>query len=141
MKNPSLLFAETTRLERSHSWPGIEQTPGVQGGDARIVRTRIPIWTLEAYRRLGLQERPLPDPQAGTPAAATAPTAAGTRCEGRVRTSGQPHRCLRNGAPWDDTHLLAGFPTLRPADPGNAWRYVAGNMRESERAIREQEAA
>ena len=34
-------------------WPGIEKTPGVQGGDACIVRTRIPVWTLEAYRRLG----------------------------------------------------------------------------------------
>ncbi len=36
-----------------HAWPGIEKTPGVQGGDACIVRTRIPVWTLEAYRRLG----------------------------------------------------------------------------------------
>ncbi len=40
-------------LEFAHTWPGIEKTPGVQGGDACIVRTRIPIWTLEAYRRLG----------------------------------------------------------------------------------------
>jgi uncharacterized protein (DUF433 family) len=43
------------RLARdlTHDWPGIEKTPGVQGGDACIVRTRIPVWTLEAYRRLG----------------------------------------------------------------------------------------
>jgi hypothetical protein len=34
-------------------WPGIEKTPGVQGGDACVVRTRIPVWTLESYRRLG----------------------------------------------------------------------------------------
>jgi uncharacterized protein (DUF433 family) len=34
-------------------WLGIEKTPGVQGGDACIVRTRIPVWTLESYRRLG----------------------------------------------------------------------------------------
>src|ERR671927_1710693 len=39
--------------ESIHAWPGIEKTPGVQGGDACIVRTRIPVWTLEAYRRLG----------------------------------------------------------------------------------------
>jgi uncharacterized protein (DUF433 family) len=29
----------------------IERTPGVVGGSARIARTRIPVWTLEAYRR------------------------------------------------------------------------------------------
>ena len=40
-------------LDLIHAWPGIEKTPGVQGGDACIVRTRIPVWTLEAYRRLG----------------------------------------------------------------------------------------
>ena len=40
-------------LDLTHDWPGIEKTPGVQGGDACIVRTRIPVWTLEAYRRLG----------------------------------------------------------------------------------------
>lgn len=40
-------------LNLVHTWPGVEKTPGVQGGDACLVRTRIPIWTLEAYRRLG----------------------------------------------------------------------------------------
>ena len=43
-------------LELTHAWPGIEKTPGVQGGDACIVRTRIPVWTFEAYRRLGWDE-------------------------------------------------------------------------------------
>lgn len=37
-------------------WPGIEKTPGVLGGDACIVRTRIPVWALEGYRRLGWSE-------------------------------------------------------------------------------------
>ncbi|MDZ7958546.1 MAG: DUF433 domain-containing protein [Aulosira sp. DedQUE10] len=37
----------------STSFPGIEKTPGVVGGDACIVRTRIPVWTLVNYRRLG----------------------------------------------------------------------------------------
>ena len=43
------------RLARdlTHGWPGVEKTAGMQGGDACIVRTRIPVWTLEAYRRLG----------------------------------------------------------------------------------------
>ena len=35
---------------------GIETTPGVCGGDARVAGTRIPVWTLEQYRRLGLSE-------------------------------------------------------------------------------------
>ncbi|MFN8517386.1 MAG: DUF433 domain-containing protein [Thermomicrobiales bacterium] len=46
-------------LELSHTWPGIEKTPGVQGGDACIVRTRIPVWTLETYRRLGWDDNQL----------------------------------------------------------------------------------
>ena len=41
------------------SWPGIEKTAGVQGGDACIVRTRISVWTLEAYRRLGWSDEQL----------------------------------------------------------------------------------
>jgi uncharacterized protein (DUF433 family) len=35
---------------------GIESTPGVCGGDPRVAGTRIPVWTLEQYRRLGLSE-------------------------------------------------------------------------------------
>ncbi len=40
----------------ANAWPSIEQTPGVVGGEARIVRTRIPVWLLENYRRLGWSE-------------------------------------------------------------------------------------
>lgn len=40
-------------------FPGIEQTPGVVGGAACIVRTRIPIWALEQARRLGASEADL----------------------------------------------------------------------------------
>ena len=42
--------------EIANTWPGIEKIPGVVGGDACIVRTRIPVWALENYRRLGLSE-------------------------------------------------------------------------------------
>jgi uncharacterized protein (DUF433 family) len=35
---------------------GIESTRGVCGGDPRIAGTRIPVWTLEQYRRSGLTE-------------------------------------------------------------------------------------
>lgn len=38
---------------------GIENTPGICGGDARIAGTRIPIWLLVAYRNHGLSEAEL----------------------------------------------------------------------------------
>jgi len=38
------------------SFPGIDATPGICGGDPRIVRTRIPVWVMEQARRLGLSE-------------------------------------------------------------------------------------
>lgn len=42
-----------------HSWRGIEKTPGVCGGDACIVGTRIPVWVLVNARRLGISETEL----------------------------------------------------------------------------------
>ena len=36
--------------------PGIESTPGVCGGEPCIVRTRIPVWSLERLRQLGSSE-------------------------------------------------------------------------------------
>jgi uncharacterized protein (DUF433 family) len=38
------------------AWPGLEESPGIAGGAACIVRTRIPVWVLENYRRLGWSE-------------------------------------------------------------------------------------
>lgn len=52
-------------LESSGSAPGLAErlrtpavvaTPGVCGGAARIIRTRIPIWTLERMRQRGISE-------------------------------------------------------------------------------------
>ncbi len=45
--------------EIANAWPGIERTPGVAGGSACVVRTRIPVWALENYRRLGWTEAQL----------------------------------------------------------------------------------
>lgn len=39
-----------------NAWPGIEKSTNVLGGEACIVRTRIPVWALENYRRLGWSE-------------------------------------------------------------------------------------
>ncbi|MBM4255083.1 MAG: DUF433 domain-containing protein [Deltaproteobacteria bacterium] len=58
------LLASMTRAEKAQllqwivrdlgdTFPGIESTPGVCGGDPCIVRTRIPVWVIENYRRLG----------------------------------------------------------------------------------------
>ena len=41
------------------AFPGIEATPGICGGEACIVRTRIPVWLLEQARRLGTSEADL----------------------------------------------------------------------------------
>jgi uncharacterized protein (DUF433 family) len=42
-----------------NSWQGIEKTPGVCGGEARIAKTRIPIWVLVEARRLGYSDADL----------------------------------------------------------------------------------
>lgn len=41
------------------AFPGIESLPGVSGGEACIVRTRIPVWLLVQARRLGMSEADL----------------------------------------------------------------------------------
>lgn len=44
-------------LNSSANWPArIEKTPGVCGGAACIRETRIPVWLLVRYRRLGATE-------------------------------------------------------------------------------------
>ena len=61
------LVAHLSRAERAEllrtivddlgdAFPGIESRPDVCGGDACIVRTRIPVWLLEKARRQGCTE-------------------------------------------------------------------------------------
>jgi uncharacterized protein (DUF433 family) len=38
------------------AFPGIESNPNISGGEACIVRTRIPVWVLVQSRRLGISE-------------------------------------------------------------------------------------
>jgi uncharacterized protein (DUF433 family) len=35
---------------------GVEKTTGVCGGSACIIRTRIPVWTLVSFKKLGIQD-------------------------------------------------------------------------------------
>ena len=64
------LLADLNRAEKAQllqwiaedlgdAYPGIESTPGVCGGEPRIVRTRIPVWVLERARQLGSSEADL----------------------------------------------------------------------------------
>jgi len=41
------------------AFPGIDTRPDVCGGEACVVRTRIPVWLLEQARRLGVSEQGL----------------------------------------------------------------------------------
>jgi uncharacterized protein (DUF433 family) len=58
------LLARMTRAEKAQllqwivqdlgdAFPGIDSTPGIMGGAACLVRTRIPVWLLEQARRAG----------------------------------------------------------------------------------------
>lgn len=43
-------------MEVAGAYPGIDFQNGVCGGAARIIRTRIPVWTLETARRQGMTD-------------------------------------------------------------------------------------
>ncbi len=54
-----LILPSVLRWRSRHyvpEYPSIVATPGVCGGAARLIRTRIPIWTLERMRQLGVSE-------------------------------------------------------------------------------------
>lgn len=64
------LLAQLSRAEKAQvlqwvvrdlgdAFPGIESTPGVNGGEPCIVRTRIPVWVLVQARNLGTSEADL----------------------------------------------------------------------------------
>jgi len=64
------ILSQLTRAEKAQvlqwivrdladAFPGIDSTPDVLGGEARIVRTRIPVWVLVQARRLGATEAEL----------------------------------------------------------------------------------
>jgi len=70
LKDAIQLLSKLKRSERAEilkyvvqdlgdAFPGIENKPDVCGGEACIVRTRIPVWILEQARRLGVSEADL----------------------------------------------------------------------------------
>jgi uncharacterized protein (DUF433 family) len=50
---------QTVAVGMGNAVPGIDSQPEVCGGEACIVRTRIPVWILEQARRLGTSEAEL----------------------------------------------------------------------------------
>lgn len=62
---PNLTRAEKARLlqdivqDLGDAFPNIESAPGICGGEARITRTRIPVWLLVQAKRLGTTEAEL----------------------------------------------------------------------------------
>jgi uncharacterized protein (DUF433 family) len=54
-------LARTLLISMTHAFAGVEKKSGVSGGDACIVRTRIPVWTIESYRRLGWSDAQILD--------------------------------------------------------------------------------
>jgi uncharacterized protein (DUF433 family) len=62
---PAMTYQEKLRLlqritqELSDDSPGIERTSGICGGSARIAGTRIPVWTLVEYKKLGANDAEL----------------------------------------------------------------------------------
>jgi uncharacterized protein (DUF433 family) len=67
LRETERLLASMTRAEKAQvlqwvvrdlgdAFPGVESTAAVCGGEACVVRTRIPVWLLEHARRLGVSE-------------------------------------------------------------------------------------
>ena len=54
MPTETPVLAELEPVERL--FPSIVTTPDVCGGEPRLIRTRIPVWSLERMRQLGVSE-------------------------------------------------------------------------------------
>src|SRR2546423_148940 len=68
MEEATRLFAQMDKSEKASAlkmlereakdaFPGIQKTPGVQGGEACIGRSRITVWGIWRYRELGWSDR------------------------------------------------------------------------------------
>ena len=51
-KKAQLLY--TISKDLGDTFPGIEKTVNVCGGSACIIRTRIPVWTLVSFKKMGM---------------------------------------------------------------------------------------
>ena len=53
---PLLLLRLLSQRRHSVEFPGIVSSPDICGGVARLIRTRIPVWTIVRMRQLGASE-------------------------------------------------------------------------------------
>jgi uncharacterized protein (DUF433 family) len=53
-KKAQLLYHISQDL--GNTFPGIEKTANVCGGSACVIRTRIPVWTLVSFKKLGMND-------------------------------------------------------------------------------------
>jgi uncharacterized protein (DUF433 family) len=51
-----LRWSSSQKAFRPTRYPGIVRTPGVCGGSARFIRTRIPIWSVVRLQQLGASD-------------------------------------------------------------------------------------
>ena len=59
--NSKYILSKLLTQDLANTWQWISQTPGVCGGDACMRNTRFPVWVLENFRRLGMNESRLLD--------------------------------------------------------------------------------
>ena len=53
------LILDFISKELGGSFPGIEKRPNVCGGSACFIRTRIPVWTLVSFKKMGVTDNRL----------------------------------------------------------------------------------
>jgi uncharacterized protein (DUF433 family) len=58
-RSEKIQLLESIVRDLDGDFPGIERHSDVSGGDACIIRTRIPVWLIENARRLGSNEAEL----------------------------------------------------------------------------------
>ncbi len=58
-RNEKAQLLQWVASELSGIFPGIEKTPGVCSGEARITRTRIPVWSIVNSWRVGFSDEEL----------------------------------------------------------------------------------
>ncbi len=58
-KGDQIRLLSLVALEVADAYPGVDFQHNICGGSARIIRTRIPIWLLEAMRRGGRKDAEL----------------------------------------------------------------------------------
>lgn len=94
-KGDQMRLLSLVALKMTGTHPGIDSQPQICGGSARIIRTRIPVWLLEALRRDGRSEAELladyPSPPRTLPTPGTTPAANARKWTAKSPPTGTRH--------------------------------------------------